>query len=36
MFAWVWLSEGLTLRAAFGGAVVVFAIVFSEWKSAPR
>jgi drug/metabolite transporter (DMT)-like permease len=36
MFAWVWLSEGLTLRAALGGAVVVFAIVFSEWKSAPR
>jgi drug/metabolite transporter (DMT)-like permease len=32
MFAWVWLSEGLTLRAAIGGAVVVFAVVFSEWK----
>jgi drug/metabolite transporter (DMT)-like permease len=36
LFAWFWLSEGLTLRAALGGAVVVFAIVFSEWKSAPR
>jgi drug/metabolite transporter (DMT)-like permease len=36
LFAWVWLSEGLTLRAALGGAVVVFAIVFGEWKSAPR
>ena len=36
LFAWVWLSEGLTLRAALGGAVVVFAIVFSEWKSDSR
>jgi drug/metabolite transporter (DMT)-like permease len=34
LFAWVWLSEGLTLRAALGGAVVVFAVVFSEWKPA--
>ena len=33
LFAWLWLSEGLTLRAALGAAVVVFAIVFSEWKS---
>ncbi|WP_342618449.1 DMT family transporter [Rhodoferax sp. GW822-FHT02A01] len=32
MFAWVWLSEGLSLRAALGAAVVVFAVVFSEWK----
>ena len=29
LFAWVWLSEGLTIRAALGGAVVVFAVVFS-------
>jgi drug/metabolite transporter (DMT)-like permease len=36
LFAWVWLSEGLTLRAALGGAMVVIAIVFSEWKSSPR
>jgi drug/metabolite transporter (DMT)-like permease len=36
LFAWVWLSEGLTLRAALGGAVVVFAVVFSEWKPAQR
>jgi drug/metabolite transporter (DMT)-like permease len=36
LFAWIWLSEGLTLRAALGGAVVVFAVVFSEWKSVPR
>lgn len=34
MFAWVWLSEGLSLRAALGAAVVVFAVVFSEWRSA--
>jgi drug/metabolite transporter (DMT)-like permease len=33
LFAWGWLSEGLTLRAALGGAVVVFAVVFSECKS---
>lgn len=36
LFAWFWLSEGLTLRAALGGAIVVFAVVFGEWKSAPR
>jgi drug/metabolite transporter (DMT)-like permease len=36
LFAWVWLSEGLTLRAAVGAGVVVFAVVFSEWKPAPR
>lgn len=36
LFAWVWLSEGLTLRAALGGAVVVFAVVFSEWKPKVR
>ena len=35
LFAWVWLHEGLTLRAALGGAVVVSAVVFSEWKSSP-
>jgi drug/metabolite transporter (DMT)-like permease len=32
MFAWWWLSEGLTLRAALGGAVVVLAVVMSEYK----
>lgn len=35
LFAWVGLSEGLTPRAALGGAIVVFAVVFSEWKPAP-
>ena len=32
LFAWWWLSEGLTLKAALGGAVVVFAVVLSEWN----
>jgi drug/metabolite transporter (DMT)-like permease len=36
LFAWLWLSEGLTLRAAIGGAVVVFAVVFSEWQPKAR
>lgn len=36
MFAWWWLSEGLTLKAAIGGAIVVLAVVLSEWKSAPE
>jgi drug/metabolite transporter (DMT)-like permease len=36
LFAWACLAEGLTLRAALGAAVVVFAIVFSEWKSDAR
>jgi drug/metabolite transporter (DMT)-like permease len=35
LFAWIGLSEGLTPRAALGGAIVVFAVVFSEWKPAP-
>lgn len=34
LFAWVWLSEGLSLRAAIGAAVVVFAVLLSEWKGA--
>ena len=36
LFAWLWLSEGLSLRAAIGPAVVVFAVVLSEWKSSPK
>ena len=36
LFAWGWLAEGLSLRAAIGAALVVFAVVFSEWKPAPR
>ena len=34
LFAWWWLAEGLTFKAALGGAIVVFAVVLSEWKSA--
>ena len=33
LFAWVWLHEGLSLRAAMGAVLVVFAVVFSEWRS---
>lgn len=36
LFAWVWLQEALSLRAAVGAAVVVFAVVFSEWKPGAR
>jgi drug/metabolite transporter (DMT)-like permease len=32
--AWLWLSESLTLTAAVGAAIVVAAVVLSEWKSA--
>lgn len=32
LFAWLWLSEILTAQAAFGGALVVLAIVISEWR----
>lgn len=33
LFAWWWLTERLTLQAAVGGAMVVFAVVLSDWKS---
>ncbi len=36
LFAWAWLSEALTLRAALGGAMVVFAVLLSEWRAADR
>lgn len=32
LFAWVGLSEGLSMRAALGAALVVFAVVFGEYK----
>jgi drug/metabolite transporter (DMT)-like permease len=32
LFAWVWLAEGLSLHAAIGAGVVVFAVLFGEWK----
>ena len=34
LFAWLWLTEVLSLRAAIGGAVVVGAVLLSEWGSA--
>ena len=34
--AWLWLSEVLTLTAALGAVIVVGAVIFSEWNSAPR
>jgi drug/metabolite transporter (DMT)-like permease len=34
LFGWLWLSEILTLRAALGAAIVVFAVVLSELKPA--
>ena len=33
MFAWIMLQEGLGWRAAIGGLLVVFAVVFSEMRS---
>lgn len=32
LFAWVWLSEVLSLRTALGGALVVGAVLLSEWQ----
>ena len=32
VFAWLWLAEVLSLRAAIGGAVVVGAVLLSEWS----
>lgn len=35
LFAWLWLAEVLTWKAALGGAMVVVAVVLSELKAAP-
>ncbi len=32
LFAWLWLGEQLTVRSATGGALVVVAVVLSEWQ----
>lgn len=32
LFAWLWLGEQLSQRAALGGAIVVLAVLLSEWK----
>jgi drug/metabolite transporter (DMT)-like permease len=34
LFAWLWLGEGLTILAAVGATLVVFAVLASEWKPA--
>lgn len=34
--AWLWLSEVLTVTAAIGAAIVVVAVVFSEWNSGQK
>lgn len=34
--AWLWLGEVLTTTAAFGAAIVVVAVVFSEWNSGQK
>ncbi|MET3107532.1 drug/metabolite transporter (DMT)-like permease [Oxalobacteraceae bacterium GrIS 2.11] len=31
VFSWLWLGEQLSQRAAMGGAIVVLAVVLSEW-----
>jgi drug/metabolite transporter (DMT)-like permease len=33
LFAWMWLAEVLSWHAAMGGAMVVFAVVASEWHA---
>jgi drug/metabolite transporter (DMT)-like permease len=33
LFAWLWLSEAMTPRAMIGGAMVVLAVVLSEWRN---
>lgn len=36
LFAWLWLAEGLTWKAAIGGAMVVFAVVLSELRTSKK
>jgi drug/metabolite transporter (DMT)-like permease len=36
VFAWMWLAEVLSIQAAIGGAMVVLAVVLSEWKTVPH
>jgi drug/metabolite transporter (DMT)-like permease len=33
LFAWLWLAEVLTLQAAIGGAMVVGAVILSEYRA---
>ena len=34
--SWIWIGETLTPRAALGGALVVLAVILSEWKPPAR
>lgn len=34
LFAWLWLGETMGLRALAGAAMVLMAVVFSEWRGA--
>ena len=36
LFGWWWLSEWLGMRGLAGGALVVFAMILSEWRPKPR
>jgi drug/metabolite transporter (DMT)-like permease len=36
LFAWLWLGESLGARGAIGGALVVIAVIVSEWRFAAR
>ncbi|WP_172202075.1 DMT family transporter [Niveibacterium sp. COAC-50] len=36
LFGWLWLAESLGLRGAAGGALVVVAVILSEWRFNPR
>ena len=33
LFAWMWLAELLTWTAAMGGAMVILAVLLSEWRT---
>lgn len=36
LFGWLWLHETLGLRGFVGGAMVVAAVIFGEWRFAPK
>jgi len=33
LFAWLWLAEALSVQAAIGGAMVVGAVILSEYRA---
>ncbi|MHB8425756.1 MAG: DMT family transporter [Gammaproteobacteria bacterium] len=36
LFGWLWLHETLGVRGFVGGAMVVLAVIFGEWRFTPR